>query len=27
VRGLPPRSIPEIRPTLRLSGLEPFVAS
>ncbi|MCO5044025.1 MAG: methionine synthase [Kiritimatiellae bacterium] len=26
VRDLPPRSVPSISPTLRLSGLEPFVA-
>jgi len=26
VRGLPPRAIPDVHPTLRLSGLEPFVA-
>jgi 5-methyltetrahydrofolate--homocysteine methyltransferase len=25
VRGLPPRRVPEVPPTLRLSGLEPFV--
>jgi 5-methyltetrahydrofolate--homocysteine methyltransferase len=27
VRDLPPRAIPQISPTLRLSGLEPFVAA
>ncbi len=27
VRGLPPRTVPEISPALRLSGLEPFVAA
>ncbi len=27
VEGIPPRPIPEVRPTLRLSGLEPFAAA
>jgi 5-methyltetrahydrofolate--homocysteine methyltransferase len=27
VAGLPPRQVPEVRPTLRLSGLEPFAAA
>jgi 5-methyltetrahydrofolate--homocysteine methyltransferase len=27
VAGLPPRGVPEVRPTLRLSGLEPFAAA
>ena len=27
VAGVPPRVVPQIRPTLRLSGLEPFAAS
>jgi 5-methyltetrahydrofolate--homocysteine methyltransferase len=27
VEGLPPRPIPEVQPTLRLSGLEPFTAA
>ena len=27
VRGLAPRQVPEVRPTLRLSGLEPFAAA
>ncbi|HEY5035823.1 MAG TPA: homocysteine S-methyltransferase family protein [Chthoniobacterales bacterium] len=27
VSDIPPRTVPDIAPTLRLSGLEPFVAS
>jgi 5-methyltetrahydrofolate--homocysteine methyltransferase len=27
VEGIPPRQIPEVQPTLRLSGLEPFAAA
>ena len=27
VAGIPPRQVPEVRPTLRLSGLEPFAAA
>ena len=27
VNGVPPREVPQIRPTLRLSGLEPFAAA
>jgi 5-methyltetrahydrofolate--homocysteine methyltransferase len=27
VAGLPPRQVPDVRPTLRLSGLEPFAAA
>ena len=27
VAGLPPRPGPEVKPTLRLSGLEPFAAA
>jgi 5-methyltetrahydrofolate--homocysteine methyltransferase len=27
VAGLPPRQVPEVKPTLRLSGLEPFAAA
>jgi len=27
VAGIPPRPVPEVRPTLRLSGLEPFAAA
>ncbi len=27
VAGIPPRQVPEVKPTLRLSGLEPFAAS
>ena len=27
VAGLPPRHVPELKPTLRLSGLAPFAAA